>query len=455
VIYSLLRSAARIALRWYYADVTVVGEDRVPASGPMLVAVNHPNALVDVLVAGRVVPRRLMFTAKATLFSNPLGGWILGSLGVLPLRRASDETEPGKTADPSRNAQSFDAVADALARAAAILIFPEGKSHDEPSMAPSRTGAARMVLHARESRAVAGIQVLPIGLIFERKERPRSRIVAIVGEVIDVDPIVSDSPDAVGDLTEAIDSALRKITLNYSSIEQADRDARIARTLQALLRFESPSVARGAGFLERAEIARLLPALRRLLVENQVAMSARARAFEGQLLEFDERLRHHRVSLDDFSIDRGIGPGAVFLLREAAIVTAAGPVALWGWLNHLLPFQAALLAGGRAKHSNADPAMNTIIAGAAFVLMMYMIQGAAVALIAGPWWGVGYVASLPIAADINLRLRDRLYRAMRRARTYLGFRARPALQDEITARARELRSEAVALAHASGMVDVL
>jgi hypothetical protein len=77
-----------------------------------------------------------------------------------------------------------------------------------------------------------------------------------------------------------------------------------------------------------------------------------------------------------------------------------------------------------------------------------------VALIAGPWWGLGYVASLPVAADINLRLRDRLYRAMRRARTYLRFRARPALHDEITARARELRSEAVALAHASGLVDV-
>jgi hypothetical protein len=132
----------------------------------------------------------------------------------------------------------------------------------------------------------------------------------------------------------------------------------------------------------------------------------------------------------------------------------AAPVALWGWINHLLPFRASILAGGRVRHSAADPAMRTIVAGAAFVLMMYMVQGAVAALIVGPWWGVAYVASLPVAADINLRLRDRLRRAFRRARTYLYFRSQPGVQDALTERARELRVEATSLAHASGLVDL-
>src|SRR4051794_5958857 len=61
VIYSLLRSAAGVALRWYSADVTFVGVERIPAEGPLLVAVNHPNALVDVLVAARATRRQLKF----------------------------------------------------------------------------------------------------------------------------------------------------------------------------------------------------------------------------------------------------------------------------------------------------------------------------------------------------------------------------------------------------------
>jgi 1-acyl-sn-glycerol-3-phosphate acyltransferase len=450
VIYSLLRSAAAVALRWYYSEVTIVGSERVPTDGPVLVAVNHPNALVDVLVAGKAVPRRLMFTAKATLFTNPVAAWFLGSLGVLPLRRASDEAAKGKSVDPSRNAQSFDAVADALAGSAAILIFPEGKSHDEPAMAPSRTGAARMILHARETRHVAGVRILPIGLIFERKDRPRSRIVAVVDEPIDVDPIAQGNPNAVADITAAIDGALRRITLNYSTPETADRDARMARALHALLRFEAPSVGSSGDFAGRAEIARLLPALRRLLIDEHATMRPRARAFEAALLAFDTRLKGARVSLDDFSISRGLGAGTVFVLREALVLALAGPVALWGWVNHVIPFRAALLAGGRVRHSAADPAMRTIVAGAAFVLMMYMLQGAAVTLIAGPWWGLAYIVSLPVAADINLRMRDRLHRALRRARTYISFRAQPMLHDELLERARSLRSEAVALGHASG-----
>ena len=454
MIYALLRSAAAVALRWYYAEVAFVGAERIPGEGPILVVVNHPNALVDVLVAARAVPRRLHFTAKATLFSNPVSAAFFRSVGVLPLRRAADEASGATSPDPDRNAQSFAAVADALARSSAILIFPEGKSHDDPAMAPSRTGAARMVMQAIQTRSVTDIRIVPIGLIFERKERPRSDIVALVGEPVDATTVVTNSANPVGDLTAAIDSALRSLTLNYTSIEDAERDARVARILQAVLRPEAPSIGGRGDFLTRAEIARLLPALRQALLDGDSVLRTRALALEADLLAFDRRLASEGVSLDDFSIARSLTPGAVFVLRETAILLVAGPVALWGWINHVIPFQAALTAGGRVRHSAADPAMRTIVAGAAFVLMMYMLQGAAVALIAGPWWGLAYVGSLPIAADINLRTRDRLRRAFRRARAYLHFRRRPRVQNDLLLHANRLREEAATLARASGLTEV-
>ena len=454
MIYSLLRSAAGIAVRWYYADFTIVGADRIPADGPLLVAVNHPNALVDVLAAARTVPRRLMFTAKATLFENPVVALLFRGVGVLPLRRASDEATKGGPVDPARNAKSFEAVADALARSAAVLIFPEGKSHDEPALAPARTGAARMVLHARDSRAVHGIRIVPIGLVFERKDRPRSRVVAIVGDPLDVDKLAGEASDPVQAITAAINTSLRELTLNYASTGDAERDARISRALQALIRFEAPEIGEAQSFHDRAEIARLLPSLRSALLRDDSPERTRASAFEADLLDFDHRLGELRIALDDFSISRSGAPGAVFVVRELGVLLALGPIALWGWINHVLPFRAALLAGKRVRHSAADPAMRTIVAGAAFVLMMYMIQGAIVTLAFGPWWGLAYVLSLPLAADINLRVEDRLRRAMRRARTYLRFRALPSVQDEIIEQARALRAEAISLAQSSGLTDV-
>ena len=64
MIYGILRWITGVALHWFYGDIRVVGKGRIPATGPVLIAVNHQNALVDSLIAGWVVPRRIAMTAK-------------------------------------------------------------------------------------------------------------------------------------------------------------------------------------------------------------------------------------------------------------------------------------------------------------------------------------------------------------------------------------------------------
>jgi hypothetical protein len=243
---------------------------------------------------------------------------------------------------------------------------------------------------------------------------------------------------------------LRAVTLNYESPEEAAREARLSARIAALIRYEAPSVGDAGNLRDRTMIARLIPAIRMSLAAAPSAMQERARRFEAGLDALEQELQAHRVSLDDVAISRGVRAGSKFVIREGLIVLVAGPVALWGWLNHFIPFRAAFAAGRRVRDSAADPAMRTIVAGTAFVSMVYMLQGAAVTFVAGPWWGIAYVISLPIAADINLRLRERLERARRRARTYLLFRARPELHDNIEIKARALREEALALGEAVG-----
>src|SRR3954468_1683534 len=177
MLYRPLRAAPNVALRWYYGDIVIQGAERIPARGPLVIASNHPNALVDALLVSTTLRRRVRLTAKATLFEHPLLAPLLRAVGVVPLRRAKDELAARRTGTPSvaRNAESFQQVTEALVQGGAVLVFPEGISHDEPALAPLKTGAARMALAASEAGAI-GLHLLPLGLIFERKEEPRSRV---------------------------------------------------------------------------------------------------------------------------------------------------------------------------------------------------------------------------------------------------------------------------------------
>ena len=189
MIYTVLKWITGIALHWFYGDIRVVSKDKIPARGPLLIAVNHQNALVDSLIVGWVVPRRIAMTAKATLADNPLIALLFRILHVVPLRRVSDEARKlnGFPVDRSRNREAFSEIISLLGQGGAVLIFPEGKSHNEFGLEPLKTGLARLALQARDEGGIKGIRILPLGLVFEDKGTPGTAVGARIGEAIEMD----------------------------------------------------------------------------------------------------------------------------------------------------------------------------------------------------------------------------------------------------------------------------
>jgi 1-acyl-sn-glycerol-3-phosphate acyltransferase len=211
MIYRGLRWVNGIALHWFYRDIRVTGRNRIPVSAPLLIAVNHQNALVDSLIVGWVVPRRIVMTAKATLLSNPLIALVFRVLGVVPLRRVSDEAREsnGPPVDRSRNTGAFEEILNLLGKSGAVLIFPEGKSHNEVGLEPLKTGLARLALQARDKRSIKGVTILPLGLVFEDKGVPGTIAGVHVGEPIEMDSWPNTDHVA---LTEEITKRLRAVS---------------------------------------------------------------------------------------------------------------------------------------------------------------------------------------------------------------------------------------------------
>jgi glycerol-3-phosphate O-acyltransferase/dihydroxyacetone phosphate acyltransferase len=446
-----MRAIAGVALRWYYRDIQVEGLPRIPRQRPLLLVVNHPNALIDALLVIWLVPRRVLITAKATIFRNPIAGALLRWLGVVPLRRASDEIQQGGSPSPARNKETFRAVYEALRGNGTVLIFPEGKSHDEPSLAPLKTGAARMALYAREAGDVDDLAIVPIGLTFERKEAPRTRVLVQIGEPILLAawraPPNTTPADA---LTAEIDARLRAITLNYQTVDDATRAVRLAAVIAAL--FEAvPSI----GVVDRrlgAEmaIARRIDDLSSKLQQADDETRRQADQLVRHLDAVERVAAKHGVLIEDVGISLEPTRALRFILREGWLLIVGGPIAIWGRVNHWLPFRAARVIAMRSIDGASDPAMRTLVAGTAFVALTYLAQGAVVAAVWGAKVALAYLISLPLAADINFYLSDRLGRAVQRARAFLRFRRDPELQVRLSDELASIRQAVLAFERALG-----
>src|SRR6266550_2729348 len=211
MIYNALRWINGVALHWFYRDIRITGRERIPTGVPLLIAANHQNALVDSLIVAWVMPHRIAMTAKATLTENPLIALLFRIVGVVPLRRVSDEARKanGASLDRSRNAEAFREILNLLEHRRAVLIFPEGKSHNEVGLEPLKTGLARLALRARDERSIKGVTILPLGLIFEDKGVPGTIVGAHVGEPIKMDSWPGSDHVA---LIEEVSRRLRRVS---------------------------------------------------------------------------------------------------------------------------------------------------------------------------------------------------------------------------------------------------
>jgi glycerol-3-phosphate O-acyltransferase / dihydroxyacetone phosphate acyltransferase len=451
VLYELLRGTAAIALRWYYADIAVQGRERAPRGGPLLVLANHPNALIDPLLVGTTVPRRVLLTAKATLFEHPALGVLLRTVGVVPLRRAKDETRDRASSAvvPERNAQAFAQVTSALRARQAVLVFPEGISHDDPALAPLKSGAARMALQANRE-GVAGIRFLPMGLVFEAKERPDSRVLVRVGDALDLEEWIAEHSPDPQELTDVLEARLRGVTLNFASAERAARAVHLARVLGTLAGAPAP-VDQPESLDAEAAIALRIDAAVSALTNAPPHLIQAADALVSKLDVIERELRDRGIRLADVRVSTRLPDAVAFVVREGPLALLAGIAFVLGWANHWIPLRAAralALRSLKRDTSRDQPAMRTILFGLSAIVLWYVAQFVVVARIAGPLVAVGWLA-VTFSAAHALRLGGgRLQRALQRARSFLALRADPSLQPRLVAAVDALMAEALALEQA-------
>jgi 1-acyl-sn-glycerol-3-phosphate acyltransferase len=141
--YDVTRVATSL-LAWTFFRTRSTGAEKVPHTGPVIIAPNH-SSFMDHFFAGAFIRRRVRFMAKSQLFTPPLQ-WVYTHGGVFPVRRGYQDEEAFATAHSI------------LDRGGAIVMYSEGgrSRTGELSEQPKR-GIGRLALES-------GAPVVPVAI---------------------------------------------------------------------------------------------------------------------------------------------------------------------------------------------------------------------------------------------------------------------------------------------------
>jgi 1-acyl-sn-glycerol-3-phosphate acyltransferase len=112
----MLRRIPCAVVGLFFRRIEVAGRQHVPANGPVIFILNHPNALMDPLVLLCRAGRPVSFLAKEPLFRMPVIGTLVRAMDSIPVYRRMDQ------ADTANNAKTFAAARDLLKRGGAGAV---------------------------------------------------------------------------------------------------------------------------------------------------------------------------------------------------------------------------------------------------------------------------------------------------------------------------------------------
>ncbi|HWH94616.1 MAG TPA: lysophospholipid acyltransferase family protein [Baekduia sp.] len=142
-VYEAVRSLT-LLYSWSFFRARSISTDKVPPSGPVILAPNH-FSFMDHFFVGSSIRRKVRFMAKSQLFKPPMQ-WIYSHGGVFPVRRGARDEEAFITANAI------------LERGGCLAMYCEGgRSRDGKLAAEAKPGIGRLALET-------GAAVVPIAI---------------------------------------------------------------------------------------------------------------------------------------------------------------------------------------------------------------------------------------------------------------------------------------------------
>ncbi len=431
--YRVLIRLLRVVNELYFIEIRSIGRHRVPVSGPVILAANHPSSILDSILLATQLRRPINYLARSGLFRFPVLARIFRLLGAIPIYRADEVADA-----QARNAIVFDQVHDLLDQGGCVGVFPEGRNSPPTRIGPLRKGAARMALGAEARNDFRlGLVLVPVGVNFENRGFLSSAVLLRFGAPIRIADFAeayrADPDRACTELTTAIRDGLGGQVLEFEDerlehlvndltevfgetlgqrFADVDSDGQAAEPRQRAVKRWLWQV---AAWYRRTTPEKSRAFERRMLSRRHIK-DVLARAWQTQprrVVALRNRLERYKDHLRQTELRGALSqafdePVRQRLIRLRMTLYAVGmaPLALFGLAHNIVPYALTRLAG----RLNRDEAVRAFTLFGVGLLSFGMTYGL-LALALWRWseldpaWIVAYLLALPPTGFVALRYR--------------------------------------------------
>jgi 1-acyl-sn-glycerol-3-phosphate acyltransferase len=383
----ILKNIANLVVRLVYRSVEVRQRPGETSFGPQLTVSNHFGGFADALIQAYALDRVPRFIARDVIWRYPVAKQVMEFARAIPTHKPEDK-------GPAGNDQMFGSTYKALEEGDLIMIFPEGVTVDDPSMARIKTGAARIALGARAS-GVKGIKIVPSGIHYDDKSSLRSKVWVNVGLPLDLDAEIeryappgtaqdASNHEAVRALTADIEERLRRSAPNYADWQEERMLSDAASIALRTVPGATPEIDYG----DESDLANLLSG------RPPEAKAAITAAVDLYTVDLDAAGVNDRQMVTSFD-SRSSFLGRIIWNLIVGLVLL--PFALAGLVINIIPFVLLWLIG-RVK---LDPAVAATVKPAAAILF-FSIAWSVAGWSGWTWSGIEGVAAVLLVMPLYL-----------------------------------------------------
>ncbi|WP_428660439.1 1-acyl-sn-glycerol-3-phosphate acyltransferase [Runella sp.] len=358
LFYSILRAYVRFwHNRIFYRSVEIKNFPKnISPTTPLLIVTNHQNTLMDALaVVLNVGSRQPYFLTRADIFKKDFVRKLLMSLKMLPVYRLRDGMD-----EMQQNDEIFQTCVDILSSGGTLAAFPEGNHGVQYHLRPFKKGLARIAFKAEtEHDWNIGLQVLPCGLYYTHCQKMGEKLVLNFGEPFKVSDFQAayeqNQPRTLTQITRRMADEIKNLMLHFDDLPHHDT-----------LKWLTDTEIRKEGDLI-TNVRKKATELEKLRLNNTDEYTTLMEETEKKSKELAQQGIEAEIygqpKLSFFELS----------LKTIGLILTS-PIALYGWLNSVIPYSIPFSVTKKLKDKQFSSAIRIVLFALVTFPFVWLIQ---------------------------------------------------------------------------------